>query len=79
VTPSYGLSVQTAEAIVPHLRAGQLVVLESTTYPGTTLEIVKPILERLGRRSGQDLFLAYSPEREDPGNTDFTTGSILRS
>ena len=61
----------TAESIAPHLRSGQLVVLESTTWPGTTMEIVKPILQRSGLRSGEDFFLAFSPEREDPGNRGF--------
>jgi UDP-N-acetyl-D-glucosamine dehydrogenase len=74
--PDLGFVVRTAESIAPHLRPGQLVVLESTTYPGTTAEVVKPILERSGLRSGTDLFLAYSPEREDPGNLDFGTTTI---
>jgi UDP-N-acetyl-D-glucosamine dehydrogenase len=74
--PDLGFVVGTAEAVARHLRAGQLVVLESTTYPGTTSEVVKPILERSGLRSGIDLFLAYSPERQDPGNLDFTTAAI---
>jgi UDP-N-acetyl-D-glucosamine dehydrogenase len=51
-------------------------VLESTTWPGTTREVVKPILEATGLRSGEDFFLAFSPEREDPGNRDFTTSRI---
>ena len=67
---------QTAEAIARHLRPGQLVVLESTTYPGTTRDVVKPILERSGLRSEQDFLLAYSPEREDPGNAAFSTTKI---
>ncbi|HKV45495.1 MAG TPA: nucleotide sugar dehydrogenase [bacterium] len=54
--------------IVPHLRPGQLIVLESTTFPGTTREVVKPILERSGLVAGQDFWLAFSPERLDPGN-----------
>jgi UDP-N-acetyl-D-glucosamine dehydrogenase len=58
------------------LRLGQLVVLESTTYPGTTDQIVKPILEATGLKSGQDFFLGYSPEREDPGNRNFQTSTI---
>ncbi len=66
----------TARSIAPHLRAGQLVVLESTTYPGTTRDVMKPILEAGGLRSGHDFFLAYSPEREDPGNRDFGTAGI---
>ena len=66
----------TAESIAPHLRKGHLVVLESTTWPGTTTEIVKPILERAGLRSGDDFYLAFSPEREDPGNPEFSTRTI---
>jgi UDP-N-acetyl-D-glucosamine dehydrogenase len=67
---------RTAEAIAPHLRKGHLVVLESTTWPGTTTEIVKPILERSGLRCGDDFYLAFSPEREDPGNPEFSTRNI---
>lgn len=66
----------TAEAIAEYLRSGQLIVLESTTYPGTTEEIVKPILERKGLKSGSDFFLGFSPEREDPGNATFRTTTI---
>ncbi|MCB2010527.1 MAG: nucleotide sugar dehydrogenase, partial [Geminicoccaceae bacterium] len=66
----------TAETILPHLRAGCLVVLESTTWPGTTRELLRPILERGGLASEETLFLAYSPEREDPGNADFNTSRI---
>jgi UDP-N-acetyl-D-glucosamine dehydrogenase len=66
----------TTETIASILRPGQLVVLESTTYPGTTREVVLPILERSGLRVGEDFFLAYSPEREDPGNPDFSASSI---
>ncbi|HYY51960.1 MAG TPA: nucleotide sugar dehydrogenase, partial [Myxococcales bacterium] len=67
----------TARAIGPYLRSGQLVVLESSTYPGTTEEVVKPILEKLsGLRAGIDFFLAFSPEREDPGNPHFNTATI---
>ncbi|MDE3038111.1 MAG: nucleotide sugar dehydrogenase [Pseudomonadota bacterium] len=58
------------------LRPGQLIVLESTTYPGTTVERVKPMLEETGLRCGEDFFLAFSPEREDPGNGFFSTYSI---
>lgn len=61
-----------------HLRPGQLVVLESTTWPGTTREVVRPILEATDLRCGQDFFLAYSPEREDPGNTAYRTATIPR-
>jgi len=67
---------RTARAIAPRLRRGQLVVLESTTWPGTTEEVVKPILEGAGLRSGADFFLAYSPEREDPGNGQYGTSTI---
>ena len=56
------------------MRPGQLVVLESTTWPGTTEEVLKPILERAGLKSGDDFWLAFSPEREDPGNASFTDG-----
>jgi UDP-N-acetyl-D-glucosamine dehydrogenase len=66
----------TAEAIGRRLRRGQLVVLESTTYPGTTDELVRPILEASGLACGRDFFLAFSPEREDPGNIDFRTATI---
>ncbi|MFO0972546.1 MAG: nucleotide sugar dehydrogenase [Phycisphaerae bacterium] len=66
----------TARAIAPRLRTGQLIVLESTTYPGTTREILKPILEARGLRVEQDFFLAFSPEREDPGRKDFSTSTI---
>ncbi|MBV9553914.1 MAG: nucleotide sugar dehydrogenase [Alphaproteobacteria bacterium] len=74
--PDLTYVVSTTESIAPHLRAGQLVVLESTTYPGTTREVMRPILERGGLRSGRDFFLAYSPEREDPGNQQFAARNI---
>ncbi len=66
----------TAEAIAKRLRKGQLIVLESTTYPGTTREIMLPILEKTGLKVGQDFLLAFSPEREDPGRKDYTTKTI---
>jgi UDP-N-acetyl-D-glucosamine dehydrogenase len=66
----------TAERISKRLRRGQLVVLESTTYPGTTEEEVRPILERSGLKCPEDFFLAFSPEREDPGRRDFSTRTI---
>jgi len=66
----------TTEAIASELRPGQLVVLESTTYPGTSEELVKPILEATGLTCGRHFFLAYSPEREDPGNRRFDTRTI---
>jgi len=69
---------QTAEAIRDHLGTGQLIVLESTTYPGTTRDVVKPILEACGATSGKDFFLAYCPEREDPGNLSREASDIPR-
>jgi len=63
-------------AIAEVLRPGQLVVLESTTWPGTTREVMQPILEKSGLRAGLDFFLAFSPEREDPGNASFGTATI---
>lgn len=66
----------TVETIAKTLRPGQLVVLESTTYPGTTDELVRDRLEASGLECGSDFFLAYSPEREDPGNPDYTTSTI---
>ena len=66
----------TARAMVPHLRKGQLIVLESTTYPGTTEEFLQPILETSGLKAGTDFHLAFSPEREDPGNPTFHTRVI---
>jgi UDP-N-acetyl-D-glucosamine dehydrogenase len=74
--PDLSFVEETARMLAKVLRPGQLVVLESTTYPGTTREVVKPILEASGLRSGADFFLAYSPEREDPGNADFVTSRI---
>ena len=66
----------TARTIAKVLRKGQLIVLESTTYPGTTKELVKPILEAGGLKAGRDFYLAYSPEREDPGRKDYSTETI---
>src|ERR1700759_1883850 len=74
--PDRSFIVSTTQSVAPHLRPGQLVVLESTTYPGTTREVMRPILERTGLRSGEDFFLAYSAEREDPGNSTFSTAAI---
>lgn len=62
-----------AEETAQYLRPGQLITLESTTYPGTTEEVILPILEKTGLKAGQDFFLAFSPERVDPGNKRFTT------
>ena len=69
--PDLAFIISAAEGITPHLRAGQLVVLQSTTYPGTTDEVVLPILERSGLKLDADFDLAFSPERIDPGNTQF--------
>jgi len=74
--PDMSYIVATTEAVARHLRPGQLVVLESSTYPGTTDEVMRPILERGGLVSGRDFFLAFSPEREDPGNERFDTAAI---
>jgi UDP-N-acetyl-D-glucosamine dehydrogenase len=71
-TPDISYIVAAAESLAANLRPGQLVVLQSTTYPGTTEEIVLPILERSGGRAGRDFFLGYAPERVDPGNDSFT-------
>lgn len=74
--PDMTYVVGTGETIAAHLRRGQLIVLESTTYPGTTIELLEPILERGGLRRGEDFFLAFSPEREDPGNPAYETEDI---
>ncbi|MGQ0505497.1 MAG: nucleotide sugar dehydrogenase [Myxococcaceae bacterium] len=74
--PDMSFIVNTAEALAPHVRRGQLYVLESTTYPGTTDEVLRPILERGGLKAGRDFHLAFSPEREDPGNGKFNTKTI---
>jgi UDP-N-acetyl-D-glucosamine dehydrogenase len=67
---------KTTETIRDHLRKGQLIILESTSYPGTTEELILPQLESTGLKVGKDFFLAYSPEREDPGSKRFTTSQI---
>jgi UDP-N-acetyl-D-glucosamine dehydrogenase len=74
--PDLSYVTRTSESILAHLREGQLVILESTTYPGTTFEVVRPILERSGLKCGEEFFLAFSPEREDPGNHAHTTATI---
>ena len=71
-TPDISYVVSAAESVAANLRPGQLVVLQSTTYPGTTEEIVLPVLERTGGSVGVDFFLGYAPERVDPGNKRFT-------
>jgi UDP-N-acetyl-D-glucosamine dehydrogenase len=74
--PDLSAVLGATEAIARHLHSGQLVVLESTTYPGTTEDVVRPILERDGRIVGRDFYLAYSPERIDPGNPEFGVANI---
>lgn len=74
--PDMTYIVRTGEQLAPHVRRGQLFVLESTTYPGTTDEVLRPLLERGGLRAGVDFHLAFSPEREDPGNPRFDTRTI---
>ena len=74
--PDLSFIVSTCDAIVPHLRRGQVIVLESTTYPGTTEEVMIPILERGGLKVDRDFYAAFSPEREDPNRTDFDTRTI---
>jgi UDP-N-acetyl-D-glucosamine dehydrogenase len=73
--PDLSAVLGAAESIAQRLRPGQLVVLESTTYPGTTREEVAPVLERSGLRAGRDFHLAFSPERVDPGRVDWTTAT----
>ncbi len=74
--PDLSYVLDTMESLLPHLRKGQVVSLESTTYPGTTDEELKPRIESVGLNVGDDIFLVYSPEREDPGNPDFKTQTI---
>jgi UDP-N-acetyl-D-glucosamine dehydrogenase len=74
--PNMTYVFNTGNIIAKYLRKGQLVVLESTTYPGTTDEDLRMILERSGLKAGEDFFLAFSPEREDPGNKQFSTSKI---
>ena len=74
--PDLGAVISTGRTIARHLRPGQLVVLESTTYPGTTRDVLRPELESGGLVAGRDFFLAYSPEREDPGNPTHSAASI---
>lgn len=74
--PDMSFIEDTCRTISPGLAAGQLVTLESTTYPGTTREIMKPLLEESGLKVGETLFLGYSPEREDPGNPDYGVQDI---
>jgi len=74
--PDLSFVTDTTDSLVPYLRAGQVFSLESTTYPGTTDEELKPRVESTGLKVGQDIFLVFSPEREDPGNPNFTTRTI---
>ncbi|MFA6470338.1 MAG: nucleotide sugar dehydrogenase [Bacteroidota bacterium] len=74
--PEMEYIVNTCEAIYPHLKKGQLIVLESTTYPGTTQEVMIPILEKSGLKAEKDFYVAFSPEREDPNNPNFRTETI---
>jgi UDP-N-acetyl-D-glucosamine dehydrogenase len=74
--PDLGAVIATGRTVGTHLRPGQLVVLESTTYPGTTRDVLRPELESRGLVAGRDFFLAYSPEREDPGNPRHSAASI---
>jgi UDP-N-acetyl-D-glucosamine dehydrogenase len=74
--PDLSHVVSAVEAIRDHIHPGMLVILESTTYPGTTEEIVQPILEKTGLRAGEDFFLAFSPERVDPGNEKWNTKNV---
>jgi UDP-N-acetyl-D-glucosamine dehydrogenase len=74
--PDLSFVINTVESIAPHLREGQILSLESTTYPGTTEEELLPRVERGGLKIGETIFLVYSPEREDPGNPNFSTHTI---
>ncbi|MHC4644600.1 MAG: nucleotide sugar dehydrogenase [Planctomycetota bacterium] len=74
--PDMRFVVRSSQTIARYLRRGHLICFESTTYPGTTRELVAPILESTGLKAGRDFHLAYSPEREDPGNKSFTTRTI---
>ncbi len=74
--PDLSYVTSTSEVIAQHIKRGTLVVLESTTYPGTTAEIVAPILERSGHGLGHGFFVGFSPEREDPGNASYRTSTI---
>ena len=74
--PDLTYVLQTMDSLLPHIRKGQLISLESTTYPGTTEEELKPRIESTGLTIGEDVFLVYSPEREDPGNAHYTTATI---
>lgn len=74
--PDLSFVLNTMDTLLPHIRAGQIVSLESTTYPGTTEEELRPRIESRGYMLGEDIFLVFSPEREDPGNPNFETHTI---
>jgi UDP-N-acetyl-D-glucosamine dehydrogenase len=74
--PDLSFVERSTESVAAQLRPGQVIVLESTTWPGTTAEVMKPLLEATGLKSGRDFFLAFSPEREDPGNEIYGTATI---
>ncbi len=74
--PDLSFVTNTTRQISPYIGTEKLVILESTSFPGTTDEIVKPILEESGHKEGEDIFIAFSPEREDPGNKNFSIGNI---
>jgi UDP-N-acetyl-D-glucosamine dehydrogenase len=74
--PDLSYVITTFEEVLPFIRTGQLISLESTTYPGTTEEKIRPRIESRGFTVGKDIYLVYSPEREDPGNKDFNTKNI---
>jgi UDP-N-acetyl-D-glucosamine dehydrogenase len=74
--PDLSYVVQAVDSVKAHLKRGQLVILESTTYPGTTDEVVQPALEEGGLKAGEDFYLAFSPERVDPGNESYSTKTI---
>ena len=74
--PDMKYVIESSKSIAKYLRKDQIIILESTTYPGTMDELVIPILESSGLKVGHDFYVAYSPEREDPGNKDYNTASI---
>jgi len=74
--PDMSYIIGTGETLYPHIRKEQLIVLESSTYPGTTEEVLKPILEKSGLKGDKDFWIAFSPEREDPNNPNFNTKTI---
>jgi UDP-N-acetyl-D-glucosamine dehydrogenase len=74
--PDISFIIQASEDIADNLRPGQLIVIESTTFPGTTVEVILPILRKAGLKEGHDYFVAFSPERVDPGRTDYTIANM---